>query len=84
VEVVGKAPGVFIKQEIDTLRVGRDDHKACMVAFAHTPDDLRVLVCRSVWIFLACQCDNDTRVILCICWQLIGMFIFFSALCNST
>jgi len=44
VEIVDKAPGIFVEQELDALRVLRGDHKSHVMSLVHAPDDLRVVM----------------------------------------
>src|SRR5579884_4138231 len=62
---------VLVEQEFDTFWVFCGDDEAHMMALLHAPDNLGIVVCRSIRIFLTGQPHDDACIILLMLWELV-------------
>src|SRR6266516_3215599 len=63
-EVPGKPQAILVKQGLHASGVFRGDNEAHMMPPVQPPGDFGVLVCRGIGMLLACQCDDDTAIVL--------------------
>src|SRR5712691_4868591 len=61
-KIFRKAPAIIRKQLIHALKFLRAHNQAGVMTLLHAIENLRVVVCGSVRIFLFCQRENDAGV----------------------
>src|SRR5215208_7494896 len=64
IKILIEARAVFVKQLPDSFEAGRSDDESSVIGLVQAINYLRRIISRSVWMLLARERDDDSRVIV--------------------